>query len=365
MDQKKNSIVKEDEIDLVELTKVIWSRKWFISKIAFVFLALGGLLAFTTPNYYKSSCTLIPESISNEGQISGSLGGLASMAGIDLGGMNDGGSTINPGLYRSIAKSTPFLLELLNTKFYVKSVNQEVTLYDYFKNHRKSSLTSKIVNAPLLLVDWARSRLSTSSDGPEHIEQIGITMTQEEMKMILSLKELVGVTMDWELNVVYIEVQMPEPNLTAQVAKFTLEYITKYVKEYSTSKSVEQLKYIEVQYLEKKQEFEQAQIELARFQDKNQYTNTSIAKSEEQRLQSEYNIKYNVFNQLAQQREQYRLKVNEAMPVFTVLEPVIVPVKKDGPKRLLMLLVFTFFGLFFGAVFSLVSTNSIFRKSTI
>ena len=77
--------IQEDEIDLIELAKVIWSKRWFIAKVTGVFLILGLVIAFTSPKEYQTSMTLIPEAASAEGGLGGSLGGLAALAGVNLG----------------------------------------------------------------------------------------------------------------------------------------------------------------------------------------------------------------------------------------------------------------------------------------
>jgi LPS O-antigen subunit length determinant protein (WzzB/FepE family) len=52
---------------------------------------------------------------------------------------------------------------------------------------------------------------------------------------------------------------------------------------------------------------------------------------------------------LATQLEQAKIKVKEETPVFTVLEPVKVPVDKSSPKRLLVLASSLIIGFIVGA----------------
>jgi uncharacterized protein involved in exopolysaccharide biosynthesis len=149
---------------------------------------------------------------------------------------------------------------------------------------------------------------------------------------------------------------MQDPLVSAQIAQFTQKYITQYATTYSISKSKEQLSFIELQCNERRVEFEQTQLNLAQFRDRNRNINTSQAKSEEERLQSEYNLAFNVYNQLAQQRETIRLKVNENTPIFTVLEPARIPVEESKPKKLIILIAF-FFGSIFLGIFIILGKN--------
>lgn len=342
------AIIKEDEIDLVELAKVIWHKRIFILKVSGIFLALGLLIALTSPKEYATSCILIPEAIDSEGKLGGSLGGLASLAGIDLGSIAAGNATINPGLYRSVAKSTPFLLELMNKQFYFQELEMNLSLYEYYMNYQKTSLIGKIISIPFSILKWLTPVDEITSDQEIPTGLIVISKAQQDVAEYLMKRILV--TMDWELSLVTIEVEMQDPRVAGEVARFTQSYITKYVENYSVSKSLEQLRFVEEQFKQRKQDFEYAQIELATFRDENQYVNTSRAKSEEERLQSKYNLAYGIYNQLAQQVETIKLQINENTPVFTVLEPVKVPVEKSSPKTALVTIGFSLLGMIMSTI---------------
>jgi len=351
---KPNSgVVWKDEIDLMELAKVIWFRRGFIIKVTGLFVVLGFLIAFTSPTEYRTSCTLIPEAMNGEEKIGGSLGGLASLAGIDIGGMNGGTSTINPGLYQSIAGSTPFLLSLMDQHYLFGTENKELSIREYFEDYYHTNLFNKILSLPGLVIGWINP-IKEVEELEKSYENI-ISLTYKEQSIIENLRSRILVTMDYELGVVTIQVEMQDAAVAAQVAEFTRSYITDYVTQYSTSKSFEQLRFIERQLQDRKEEFVQSQLNLARFRDRNRDINISQARSEEERLQSEYNLAFNVYNQLAQQRETIKLKVNKNTPVFTVLEPVKIPNRKSEPKRLLITLVLAFGGIVFSIL--IVSVN--------
>ncbi|MDZ7808047.1 MAG: hypothetical protein U5K71_13160 [Gracilimonas sp.] len=65
-----------------------------------------------------------------------------------------------------------------------------------------------------------------------------------------------------------------------------------------------------------------AQIALADFRDSNQGALTNRARTQEQQLQSEYDLAFNLYNGLTQEYEQAKLRVQEETPVFKVLQPV-------------------------------------------
>ena len=97
---------------------------------------------------------------------------------------------------------------------------------------------------------------------------------------------------------------------------------------------------------EAKAAFYKSQNALARFKDENRNINTSALHSEEQRLQAEFDLNFNLYKSLSQQLENAKIKVKENTPVFDILEPVKVPIERSEPKRFRIVFVYTVTGIF-------------------
>ena len=103
---------EEDELSLIDLCMIVWKRKWLWLTLGPLAGLIGIVFALKSPVFYKAETTLVP---SSEEQSSGGLaalagqfGGLASMAGINVGG---GGSTENAlAVLKSRQFLSPFLL---------------------------------------------------------------------------------------------------------------------------------------------------------------------------------------------------------------------------------------------------------------
>jgi uncharacterized protein involved in exopolysaccharide biosynthesis len=99
----------DDEIDLAKLWLAIWSGKVLIIAITFLFAVLSIVYAVNQPNIYKASTLLAPASEQGSAgglaKMAGQFGGLASLAGINLGG----GGTDKTGLALEILKSRLFI----------------------------------------------------------------------------------------------------------------------------------------------------------------------------------------------------------------------------------------------------------------
>lgn len=348
--------LQDGQIDLIELIKVFWAKKSFIAKVTGIFAIIGLIIAFTSPKEYKTSSILIAEIASEDGKLGGQLGGLASLAGVDLGGLSSGNQGINPALYQSISRSTPFFMELMEQKYYFQEVGDTISIYDYYIQHHKSSLINKVFGLPGIIMSYIKRVFISQKIQKIHNDNDAfiLALDEHQTRIIADLTERIYVEMDWELRVLTVQAEMQDPVVAAKTALFTQQYITQHVIDYATSKSIQQLASIERQYQIRKEEFQQVQYELANLQDRNQNVVTSRAKSEEERLQSEYNLAFNIFNQIAQQRESVKMQIQKDTPIFTVLEPVKIPIEKSKPNTKLTMVVFLFTGIIFAVSYLLI-----------
>lgn len=85
---KSKSSQFDDEVDLLELWRALMRGKWIIIGVTLLFSAVSVLYALSLPSMYKSTAVLSPAASSGGGvsAFGGQLGGLASLAGINLGG---------------------------------------------------------------------------------------------------------------------------------------------------------------------------------------------------------------------------------------------------------------------------------------
>lgn len=80
---------QEDEVELSKLFGVIWDGKWLVVCITMIFAISSVYYSLSIPDEYESSVILAPSSNSNSSslsKLSGQFGGLASLAGVSLGG---------------------------------------------------------------------------------------------------------------------------------------------------------------------------------------------------------------------------------------------------------------------------------------
>jgi uncharacterized protein involved in exopolysaccharide biosynthesis len=111
---QQHHLLEDDEIDLAELWHAIWSGKLLIIAISGLFAISSIIYAINQPNIYKATTLLAPASeqggASGLSKMAGQFGGLASLAGINLGG----GGTDKTGLALEVLKSRVFIEKFIN-----------------------------------------------------------------------------------------------------------------------------------------------------------------------------------------------------------------------------------------------------------
>ena len=106
-----NQDIYNDEIDLISIIKKVWKKRKIIIKISIFFIIVGVAAALLSPIVYTSSSTFILSS-DNDKKAS-SLGGVASLVGINLDGISDDGG-IPAIMYPTVLESVEFKRQLLN-----------------------------------------------------------------------------------------------------------------------------------------------------------------------------------------------------------------------------------------------------------
>lgn len=348
MSEKSNT--REDEIDLVELAKVIWTRRMFIVKVASVFFALGLFIAFTSKVEYVASCKLMAESQEGMSPDLGGLGGLAGLAGINL---NMGGrGSLTPELYPEIVKSSTFVEKLINTPIYFEKLDTVISSFSYLKEIDRPSLFGLIAEYTIGLPGKIKSAFSSSTEINLNDYDL-VRYSKEDWGIMQGYNDRLLVSADSKTGIISIETEMPDPVAAAKTTSLLVANLTQRITKYKIEKAELNLQFINERFDEAKKEYELQQAKLARFTDRNRNISNSIIQTEYERLQNELNIAFEVYKGLATQLEQSKIKVKEETPVFMVLEPVRVPVDKSKPKRLLILIGFTFAGSFLSIIYVL------------
>ncbi len=361
--------VAEDEIDLADLARQLWARRrvvWITTAVVFL---IGLLVSVVSPEEYEASVVLMPQSSDASGGIGSGLlrqfGGLASLG---LGGASGGsGGTLSPDLYPEITQSTPFFLDIMDEELYFATLDTTVNFTQYFGEIERPGLLDYLktytiglprllINLPIRFINLFRDSptapllvqsLQTDTAATDTLARVPLRLTGQQRSVMNKLKGRITTTVE-ENSTVKIAVEMPDPMVAAEATDMATGYLTNYILEYRTEKAQQDLKFIQSQHDDKKARYGAVQRRLARFRDRNMNIISETALIEQEQLEAENQLALGLYESLAQQLEQAKIKVQEETPVFKVLEPIQVPLSPSSPNRELILILSLFVGLFLG-----------------
>ena len=337
----------DEVITLSQVIKFLLEKKSLILKFIVVFVLIGIVSAFTSPIEYSTNVKLLPE-VQEGFKANSSIGTIAGLAGIDVGGLSSSDG-LSPFVYPEIIKSYPYLMELLDQKYYFNNANSELTIREYFKTHEKIALHKKAMRGIKNLIKWI---LGTSGDGAaQSVLGEVYVLTDDDYEVIQKLAGRISAKVDEELGIITVTIRMQDPNVVADVAAFTSNYIKQFVIDHQIQKAEKDLAFIVEQLSTADSTFKYHQQRLVEFKDTNLGLSTSSALSELEFRQTQRDLSFNIFSTLAEKMELAKIKRQEVAPVFTTLNPPLVANEKYTPKRLMILVIFTMTGLIIGVVF--------------
>ena len=331
---------EELEIDLMDLLRKVVSIRKKIYKAAGIGLIIGVIVAISIPKQYTVEVTLSPEMGSAKG---GGLSGLAaSFLGSDV-TMGDGSDALNASLSADIVSSTPFLLELSTMKIPVLK-NEMMTLNAYL-DEESSPWWSYVIGLPGMAIGGVKSLFISEEDefmSSDKASHGTIELSKKESVKIETLKRKIAASVDKKTAMTTVAVTFQNPKVAAIVADSVEGKLQEYIINYRTSKAKEDCVYLERLFKERQQEYYVAQKKYADYLDSHDNIILQSARAEQERLQNDMSLAYQVYSQVASQLQVARAKVQEEKPVFAVVEPAVVPLNPSVTSKKIYVLAFIF-----------------------
>lgn len=335
------SVIKNQKsLDLNILILMLWKLKLYFLTVIVLFLLIGTVSFLLQNKEYESKSELLLES-STRGNL-GQLGNLASMAGVNLSGPGEDNMQIDPELYEKIIHSHSFIFELIHHKFFSNLFEKEVSLEEFFILDR--------YNGDLPVNFKPLSPLADTIDHPG-IFQIMDDLKVDELReynsyqnfAINELKSRITVLVDEQL--LTLSVKMPEPEISTRLNILVVNKLKDLLIAYKTEKLSRNVQFVNERKIEAENKYREAQKSLARFRDQNQGVISQMVRANEENLQSELNLSFNILNSLSQNLEQSQIQLKRELPVFFYLEKPVVPRNHSEPKFILYFFIYLGLGI--------------------
>ena len=339
--QKQNNHNDEEiEIDLIGILRKIIGIRKTIYKAAGIGLVVGIIVAISIPKQYTVGVTLSPEMGGSKG------GGLSGLAASFLGSgvsMNEGTDALNVSLSADIVSSTPFLLELSTMK--IPALEGETMTLNVYLDEESSPWWSYVIGFPGMVIGGVKSLFTEeeSESVPSDKANLGtIELSKKESEKIEALKKKILASVDKKTSMTTVSVTLQNPKVAAVVADSVVRKLQEYIIDYRTTKAKEDCLYLERLFKERQQEYYDAQKKYADYMDSHDNIILQSVRAEQERLQNDMSLAYQVYSQVANQLQVARAKVQEEKPVFAVVEPAVIPLYPSGTSRKIYVLAFIF-----------------------
>jgi len=282
----------DDEIDLRELFGVLWAGKIKIIAITVVFAVASVIYALSEPNQYKATALLAPAK-SDGGGLSGALGqmgGLASLAGISLGGGESGEAQIAQEIMKSWSYIEGFIadnniaVEVFAAEGWSKGSNELQINNDVYDTETKT---------------WSVENNTTGEVGPP-----------SSWELFKSFSGRLAVSEDKKSGLVSVSIEYYSPLIAKQWVDLYVESINRFMQQRQVTKVSRNIEYLQ-----------------------EQIGKTSIAEMQE------------VFYSIIEEQTKNKM-LAEASPdyAFVAVGPSMVPEEKSQPKRALICILGTLLG---------------------
>ena len=352
MEENKNkelNFEEESSIDFSKIWEALKKHKRLYYKVLPATFIVACFFLFSIPNYYSCTVKLSPELSSTK-----NVGGLASLAssfGINLGGaLGNGSEALFPTLYPDLMNSVDFKTSLFPVMVRQKDSTERISYYDYLKDHQRRPWWSSAVRGLFSL-------LRSQEEQPDTINTFELTKEQTRIAKFLDKK--VSCDVDKKTMVITIDVIDQDPLVCALMADSVKERLQKFITDYRTQKARVDLEYNKKLAREARERYVHARQLYVEFVDANQALILESVRAKQTDLENEMQLQYNAYNTASAQLIAAEAKVQQETPAFTTLQSATVPVKKAGPHRAKIVLIWLFLAFLGTSVWILHKENQL------
>jgi uncharacterized protein involved in exopolysaccharide biosynthesis len=294
--------VADDEIDLLELFKALWQGKWWILLMTFIGAGIAVAVAIWLPNVYRAEALLAPSAEQQGGglgALAGQFGGLASLAGINLGG----GGADKTGIAIEVAKSRQFVTA------FVRKHQLEVPLIAAIKADKRSGE---------LIVDPKKY----DGAAKKWVREVpaGKSIEPTDWELVKAFNAITSLSLDKKSGLATVAIEFYSPQLAKQWVDWLVADLNQTMKERDVTEAERNIGYL-----------------------KTQLAKTSVADMQ------------TVFYKLIEEQTKTLMlaEVNQEY-VFKTLDPAVVAEEKAKPKRALIAILGTVLGGMAGVMLVLI-----------
>jgi len=288
----------EDEIDLVDLWRVIWQRRKLIVSLCVIVVVATAVISLFMKNIYQTKAVIVPVT----GKESGTSGTLAMLAS-QFGGL--------PGMVTPGAASAAEIVALLKSNILREEMVKRYNLLPVLFEEKWDPVRKTWKKGGMSLNPLTYLSRAINPPPKGAAKEPGVPDMWDALRL---LDKIIQINNNVKDNTITITVDFPDPEMAKQITEYLLSTLTDHMSNEAKRVALTNRKYLE-----------------------EQLTTTSDPL-----------IKQNIYNLIAQQIQSAMMAEVKENFAFKVIDPPKAPDKKSKPKRSVMVTVAFVTSLFLG-----------------
>lgn len=343
-DQNNNTTQSNDEeLDILWIVPYLWSKKKIIIYATLISFILAMVAFVLSPRKYTCQASILP--ITGESSVSSGMSLLASMAGV---GMKSTSSSniITPSLYPAVSETTPFLKKLMHVPLKWADNDTIMSTYEYAERMDRplsEIIYSYTIGLPTTIMNAVKPQKAVKLDDLEVAggdkEKEYLVLNKAERRAIKILKDLIVIEEDAKISAINISSVCENREQAVILTSAALGILQETIIEFKTKRSSQTLGFLEERYAESSKEYEKIRKQYYDYKDSHRNMIDERIDIEYQQLSDQYQMSHQILKTLASQLEEAKLEIMEETPVFSVLQPAVLPYEKSHPKVIIYLAV--------------------------
>lgn len=350
----ENEYIEQEEssVDYGQIFTTLIKRKRLYYKVLSITFVGACIFTLGLRNYYTCEVLLSPELSTTNRSTNIAL---LTQLGMNMRTSMMATEALYPTVYPELMNSTDFKATLFNVPVHKKDSTRILSYYDYLAHEQKPSWWGAAISAPFKLL----GELLGTKDTIDQHKVNPFMLTKEQSRIVQTIDKKVVCDVDLKSMVISIQVTDQDPLICATMADTVQRRLQDFITDYRTKKAKVDLEYTRTLFKEAKARYDKARQLYASYSDANQDMILQSYKTKLIDLENEMQLQFNNYNAVARQLQVAEAKVQEDTPAFTLLQSATVPVKKAGPGRAKMVLVFLFLAFLGTTVYILNKENQL------
>ena len=322
--------MKLQEFTITEFVQLLKDNKRRYFKAVGITFVAAAIYTLSLPKEYTSSTTLAPEFTS--GSAMSGLSGIASMAGIDLSKMTAEEDAFFPDLYPAVVQSTSFVDKLLAIQVTTADGKLTTSLRDYLTNHQSVAWWQKGIIALQHLLPKKENKVIVN--GQDDDASGPLIYSEKELMLLKGMSKTISIKQELKTGIITITATTQDPLIAAVMADSVSSQLQDFIYNYRTHKATVDLEYSNRLTAKAKAEYEEASRAYSDFADRHHGMILEAGNTQRDYLENEMQLKYQLYTQYCQQAAMAKARLQARTPVYNIIQPPVVPVRKSAPKRM-------------------------------